>query len=125
MRDYNSLPPESNRFPIHTAYATNSSIMKTGFEHFKGCSDIETVILHSCKHLEEDGLDGLIYLENSLKNLQVSECLNINDDGLKCLKNLKGLQNLNVFGMSYVDDLKSVITYLQKELPSCNITATL
>lgn len=95
--------------------------MKIGLDHFKGCQHIETVIFHSCKHLEGDGLMGLVHLKNTLKDLQISECLNIADEGLKCLGELKNLQKLNIFKM----DLKNqneVLKELQQQLPKCKIS---
>ncbi|KAH8321596.1 hypothetical protein KR074_010079 [Drosophila pseudoananassae] len=123
-KDYNSLPPESNPFSIKVVDASSASIMKIGLEHFKGCNDIDTVIFHNCKHLENDGLEGLLHISSSLKRLQVSGCYNITDSGLEVIGELSNLQQLIIFDMLYVKNMKAVAAKIQKQLPSCNIKAT-
>ncbi|XP_037818132.1 ATP synthase subunit s, mitochondrial-like [Lucilia sericata] len=118
-QSYNALPPENNRFKIKVVDATGSSIMKIGLEHFKGCNHIDTVILHECKHLESDGLQGLLHLKETLKVLQVSACDNISDEGLMVIGELTNLELLKIFEMRYVKDLKKVEQDLKAKLPNC------
>ncbi|KAM7342765.1 ATP synthase subunit s, mitochondrial [Cochliomyia hominivorax] len=119
--NYNALPPENNQFKLKVIDATGSSIMKIGFDHFKGCTHIDTVILHDCKHLESDGLQGLIHLKNSLKVLQVSACDNISDDGLMVIGELTNLELLKIFQMRYVKNLEMVKQNLMAKLPNCHM----
>uniref|UniRef100_T1GTS5 Uncharacterized protein n=1 Tax=Megaselia scalaris TaxID=36166 RepID=T1GTS5_MEGSC len=56
LKDYNLLPPEEIQLSVKTIDASNSSIMKIGFEHLIGCRKLDKIILHNCKHLEDDGL---------------------------------------------------------------------
>lgn len=123
-KDYNSLPLENNPFSIKVVDASNASIMKIGLEHFKGCTDIDTVIFHNCKHLENDGLEGLRHISSSLERLQVSGCYNITDSGLEVIGELSNLQQLIIFDMLYVKNMKAVAAKLKKQLPSCVIKAT-
>ncbi|XP_023306602.2 ATP synthase subunit s, mitochondrial [Lucilia cuprina] len=118
-QNYNTLPPENNRFKIKVVDASGSSIMKIGLEHFKGCNHIDTVILHECKHLESDGLQGLLHLKETLKVLQVSACDNISDEGLMVIGELTNLELLKIFEMRYVKDLKKVEQNLKAKLPNC------
>lgn len=117
--NYNTLPPENNHFKIKVVDATGSSIMKIGLEHFKGCNYIDNVILHECKHLESDGLQGLVHLKNTLKLLQVSACDNISDEDLMVIGELSNLELLKIFEMRYVKDLDKVKQNLQAKLPNC------
>ncbi|XP_030385789.1 ATP synthase subunit s, mitochondrial-like [Scaptodrosophila lebanonensis] len=124
LKDYNSLPPETSSVRVKVVDATNASIMKIGLEHFKGCKHIDTVILHQCKHLENDGLGGLTHLISSLTHLQVSGCYNITDKGLAVIGALQNLKQLIIFDMLYVKDMDEVANYLREHLPNCVINAT-
>ncbi|KAL9918399.1 ATP synthase subunit s, mitochondrial [Glossina fuscipes fuscipes] len=119
LKNYNLLPPESDKFLIKVADATGSSIMKIGLQHFNGCKHIDTVIIHSCRHLEEDGLNDIVYLTQSLKVLQVSDCGNINDQGLMVIGKLKNLELLKIYHMPAVKNMENVKNQLQEMLPNC------
>lgn len=123
-KDYNHLPAENVPFRIKVVDATNSSIMKIGLHHFEGCKNIDTVIFHKCKHLEDDGLEGLAYISQSLTHLQVSGCYNIRDSGLAIISQLQNLKQLLIFDMPFVKDIDEVARSLKKSLPDCDIQAT-
>ncbi|XP_002138336.2 ATP synthase subunit s, mitochondrial [Drosophila pseudoobscura] len=123
-KDYNSLPAETTKFAIKVVDATNASIMKIGLAHFKGCTSIDTVIFHNCKHLENDGLEGLRHIRSSLERLQVSGCYDISDSGLGVIGELKNLKQLLIFDMLYVKNMEQVALELKKQLPDCDIKAT-
>ncbi|KAH8336764.1 hypothetical protein KR059_002636, partial [Drosophila kikkawai] len=123
-KDYNSLPGENAPFEIKVVDASNSSIMKIGLEHLKGCSCVDTVIFHNCKHLENDGLEGLHHISSSLVRLQVSGCYNITDSGLAVIAELKNLRQLIIFDMMFVKNMEAVSAKLKEHLPSCDIQAT-
>ncbi|XP_022227604.1 ATP synthase subunit s, mitochondrial [Drosophila obscura] len=123
-KDYNSLPSETTQFSIKVVDATNASIMKIGLAHFKGCNSVDTVIFHNCKHLEDDGLEGLSHVKNSLERLQVSGCYNISDSGLGVIGELKNLKQLLIFDMIFVKDMDQVAQELKRQLPACDIKAT-
>ncbi|XP_023168831.1 ATP synthase subunit s, mitochondrial [Drosophila hydei] len=122
-KEYNHLPAENTPFRIKVVDATNSSIMKIGLHHFEGCRNIDTVIFHKCKHLENDGLEGLAYLSQSLANLQVSGCYNIRDSGLAFISHLRNLKQLLIFDMPYVQNMDEVANKLKKSLPECDVQA--
>lgn len=123
-KDYNHLPGENIPFRIRVVDASNSSVMKIGLDHFKGCTDIDTVIFHNCKHLEGDALAGLSHIRNHLVNLQISGCYNIADDGLTAICQLNNLNKLVIFDMAYVRDLDKVVNNLKKCLPNCDMMVT-
>lgn len=120
---YNALPPENVKFHVKEVDATKATIMKVGFEHFKGCSNIDKVILHECLYLEEDGLDGIVHLVNSLETLEISACPNVSSNGLLVLGKLKNLMNLTISDMGNVRDLPAIRTKLQELLPQCTIAS--
>lgn len=124
IRDYNTLPPEHFKFKIKVVDGSGASLMKIGLDHFRGCNRIDTVIFHQCKHLESDGLDGIIHLKDTLKSLQISECDNISDDGFAILEQMTHLERLHIFNMRYVKDFDGLIAKLKKALPNCHIETT-
>ncbi|XP_073817048.1 ATP synthase subunit s, mitochondrial [Musca autumnalis] len=124
INSYNILPPEDHRFKVKVVDGSGASLMKIGLEHFKGCNHIDTVIFHKCKHLESDGLNGLVHLKDTLKSLQISECNNISDDGFDVIGEMKKLLELRIFNMSYVKNLDAIVQNLKKALPNCHIETT-
>lgn len=125
LRDYNLLPGENVRLQLKEIDGTNSSIMKIGFDHLKDCKYIDKIILHNCKHLESDSLEGLLHVRDTLKFLQVSGCYNFADKSLMPLKELKNLQKLILFDLQYVNNLNNVVVELLKSLPKCEISTNM
>ncbi|XP_030567617.1 ATP synthase subunit s, mitochondrial [Drosophila novamexicana] len=123
-KDYNQLPSENTAFRIKVVDASNASVMKIGLEHLKGCDHIDTVIFHNCKHLENEGLNGLSHISKSLTRLQVSGCYNISDSGLAIISELHNLKQLLIFDMIYVKNMEEVARSLKSSLPECDIQAT-
>ncbi|KAH8384770.1 hypothetical protein KR093_007890, partial [Drosophila rubida] len=120
-KDYNQLPSEDTKFQIKVVDASNASIMKIGLDHFIGCKQIDTVIFHNCKHLENDGLEGLTHLTNTLARLQISGCYNISDTGLAVIGKLKNLKQITIFDMRYVKDMDKLAASLKTQLPNCEM----
>lgn len=120
---YNSLPDEKSAVRLKEVDASNSSIMKIGFAHFKDCDKLEKIILHCCTHMENEALSDLDWAKKSLRHLQVSSCYNVRADGILMLKNLTQLQNLRLFDLPYVENLQGVVADLQKHLPKCKINS--
>lgn len=111
----------SGKPQIRVVDATDSSIMAIGFEHFKGCEAIEHIILNRCKHMENEALEQLSYVKNSLTELQVTECSNVVESGLLSLKQLNRLEKLTIYGFTYIKDFNGVVNQLKKDLPKCEI----
>lgn len=122
MTDYNALPPPMRTGPrLHTIDGTDSSIMAIGFEHLRGCTGIERIILNRCTHLENEALESLVLVKDTLTDLQVTECKNIENSGLLALKDLHGLKQLKIYGFLYVKDFDKIVEELRKSLPKCEI----
>lgn len=121
IKDYNALPAD-NKLRVRSIDASNSSIMKIGFDHLKGCNHIHRVILHQCKHLESGGLSGLLLIKKTLKVLQVSGCDNLKDTDFDVLKDLKVLEDLTI---ADVKNLQNIVEQLKKSLPNCSIKSDL
>lgn len=125
ITDYNQLQDDHvhGTSKLWKVDGSESSIMSLGFHHFKGCHFVEKIRLHRCKYMENDGLEKLGYLKNSLKELEVTECHNVEKDALLSLKQLQCLKILTIHGFTYIndDDFKTVSNELQKNLPNCQI----
>lgn len=111
---------------IHTIDATDSSIMAIGFEHLKGCKYIERIILNRCKHMENHALEQLSLVKDTLHDLQVTECNNVESSGLRSLKNLTKLRKLTIYGFLYINtkDFDTVCRDLKQNLPKCEIISS-
>lgn len=88
LKNYNALPKQNVRFVISEVDASGSSISHYGFMHFEGCSSIRKIILHDCGYIEDEALNQLHFVKNTLEELQVSLCGNITDAGLRHIKEL-------------------------------------
>ncbi|XP_023938365.1 ATP synthase subunit s, mitochondrial isoform X2 [Bicyclus anynana] len=122
LEDYNLLPPESQSVPkVVVIDGTDSSISHYGFSHLSGCTKLEKIILHNNKYIDDRAMKGLSYGLATLTSVQVSECANVRDAGLKEIKALKNLQTLILFKLLSVSDLDECKQYLQSQLPKCKI----
>ncbi|KAG4078466.1 hypothetical protein HA402_009178 [Bradysia odoriphaga] len=122
ITDYNALPAENFRYQIEEVDTHNkTTIMAMGFDHFKDCSAIRKISLKSCRYLENEAIEKLGYLKDSLCELEISGCYNVIDEGLLSLKQLKNLKKLNIENLPYVKDMKAVEQELQTALAACEI----
>lgn len=126
ITNYNSLPPTSNRNSIIGEIdGTDSSIMDIGFEHLKGCNHIKKVNLTRCKHIENESMQKLAaYLKDTLEDLSVIDCFNLETVGLLYLTELSKLKKLVVSGVPYIKDVQHVKEQLTSALPNCDIEIT-
>lgn len=122
ITEYNTLNTLNTTPKIHTIDATDSAIMAIGFEHLKGCKFIERIVLNRCKHMENEALEQLSFVKDTLHELQVTECGNVVDSGLRSLKKLTQLQKLTIYGFLYVKDWDGIYIELKQSLPKCEIT---
>ena len=60
-------------------------------------------------------------VKNSLEELQLSSCGDINDNGVKSLACLSNLKHLHLFDLPEVRDRAHCITVLQSAIPCCEI----
>lgn len=121
VEDYNALGSAGQRHPIESVEATDASIMAIGFDHFRNCRALQRITLTRCKHMENEALQRLTVIKDSLRELTLTDCFNVTDSGLVNLGELSGLQKLNVSGVPYVKDLPAVRATLAQKLPECEI----
>jgi hypothetical protein len=63
----------------------------------------------------------LAYVKETLEELQLSSCGNIDDEGVKSLDCLTGLQHLLLFDLPEVTDKNGCEQYLKNALSKCDI----
>ncbi|XP_057663886.1 ATP synthase subunit s, mitochondrial isoform X1 [Diorhabda carinulata] len=122
--DYNELPPEETIVKLKEVDASHTNIMHCGFEHFKGCKYIDTLIFHKCFYVNDEALVSLHYLKSSLKKLKVSCCPSVTDKGVSSLAGLKHLSSLNLCELQSVQKLDETIEKLKSSLPNCKLDCT-
>lgn len=122
LKDYNKLPPEGAIFYVQEIDATDASISHYGFPHFVGCKFIEKIIFDKCLYLQDEALQGLTPLKDTLRHLQITSCLNITSKGLEGLFTLEKLKVLLLGDLPYVKDKDSILKQLRIKLPLCNVS---
>lgn len=121
LKDYNSLPVGGPRLAIVEVDATDSAIMHIGFEHFRGCRDIQRVVLHNAIYIDDEALRQLQFLRRSLTELQVSTNGNVTAEGLKYLAKLSNLKYLVIYNLPEVKNKEEVEQFLREQLPECTV----
>jgi len=122
FRDYNSLPVSNfQKLKIVEIDATDSAVMHIGFRHFQGLQHCEKITFHKAGYLEDEALKQLPYLKHCLKDLQISSCGNITDEGLLSLADLTSLEKLLLYDLPEVRNKTRCIEVLQNALPKCNV----
>lgn len=122
ISDYNSLPSEEQKVPkISEIDASGSGISHYGFAHLAGCTMLRKIILHNNSYIDDQALKGLAYGSDRLAHVQVSQCYNVTDPGVKEIKALSKLETLVLFDLSGVNNLDDCKQYLQTHLPQCKI----
>lgn len=109
--------------PLEEIDLSYTVINYDGLENFEGQQAVQTLSLRGCPEVDDWFLSRLHTFQDSLKELDISHCPNITIGGLAALRNLKGLQRLNVSSISGVSNPGLVVILLEEMLPKCHITA--
>ncbi|KAG5667814.1 hypothetical protein PVAND_015783 [Polypedilum vanderplanki] len=118
--DYNLLPPENAKFFVQEILAENAGISHIGFPHIKGCMKLEKIVLNSCGYIEDEALQLLHLRKETLKHLELINCKNLTEVGLRSLKNLN-LTTLVIKNVPYVKDIATIENELKESLKNCKI----
>lgn len=118
-KDYNTLPNEETKLTVKEIHASESSIMTVGFDHLRDCKNVEKIILHSCHEIDNEALDQLRFVQNTLKHLEIDNCSNIGDKGLLAVANLINLEKLVLRDLKNVKTMVPVEEVLKKALINC------
>lgn len=120
--DYNSLPPENVKFIVKEIHGNeNSGLNSAGFVHIKGCEQLDTIKFNNCSYIENDALSRLVMRKDSLKVVEITQCKNITDDGLRYLGDLTKLERIVARDLPYVKSPERIQEELKSKLPKCAV----
>lgn len=119
--DYNTLPPENIKFFVKEIEATNAGINEDGFIHIKGCEKLDRISLTNCPYITDEALQKMDLRKDSLKVVEISQCKNITEEGLRYLGALNKLEKLVVRDLPYVKNVEKVELELKKILVNCDV----
>lgn len=120
LTDYHDMPPEKEKIYVKEILADHSKINYVGFPHLQGCTKIKKIQLKNCDCIEDNALKYLCFIKDSLRHLEIVNCKNITDEGLRHLKDLK-LKTLVVKNLPSVYEIDEVKKELEESLKGCNI----
>ncbi|XP_020492523.1 distal membrane-arm assembly complex protein 2 [Labrus bergylta] len=95
-----------------------------GLRNLEGQRSLRTLSLRGCPEVDDWFLSRLHIFQDSLEELDISQCLRITAGGLAALRNLKGLRRLDVSSLPRISNPGLVVILLEEMLPHCQITAT-
>ncbi|XP_023226937.1 ATP synthase subunit s, mitochondrial-like [Centruroides sculpturatus] len=120
--DYNTLPTGNfQRYKIEEIDATDSSVMYVGFPHLKNLNYLKRIKFHNCSYLNDEGLEMLDLVKDTLQHLEITSCGNVTNKGLTPLKNLKNLKYLLLFDLPEIVNREACVEDLRNSLPGCEI----
>lgn len=119
--DYNMLPPENVKFFVKEIEATDAGISEYGFVHIKGCDKLDRISLISCPYITDEALQKMELRKDTLKVVEISQCKNITEAGLRYLGALNKLEKLVVRDLPYVKNVEKVELELKKILVNCDV----
>lgn len=122
LTDYNSLPPGGYKsLFIEEIDASGSCIMSVGFPHLRGLKHVKKLILHQCNYLDNEALPMLAAVKDTLEELQLSSCGDIDDSGVKSLSHLSNLRHLLLYDLPEVRNKEECVQFLHSALPLCDV----
>lgn len=86
-----------------------------------GLKHLKKLILHKCNYLDNEALLMLAAVKDSLEELQLSSCGDINDKGVKSLSCLSNLHHLLLFDLPEVRNREDCLQFLHSALPRCDV----
>ncbi|XP_054827480.1 ATP synthase subunit s, mitochondrial [Eublepharis macularius] len=125
QQDYNGLPTGPlGKYKIQAIDATESCIMKQGFDHLDGLEHVEEIKFCKCMYLQDECLQRLSEIQNlqrSLLRLWLISCGNVTDKGIVALHKLSNLQYLFLSDLPGVKEKETTAQILRKSVPSLEL----
>ncbi|XP_041797169.1 distal membrane-arm assembly complex protein 2 [Chelmon rostratus] len=109
--------------PLEEVNMSSTLINYRGLKNLEGQRSLRTLSLRGCPEVDDWFLARLHLFQDSLEELDISHCPRITIGGLAALRNLKGLQRLDVSSLPGISCPGLVIILLEEMLPQCQITA--
>ncbi|XP_033833191.1 distal membrane-arm assembly complex protein 2 [Periophthalmus magnuspinnatus] len=94
-----------------------------GLGNFDEEKSLRTLSLKACPEVDDWFLSRLHVFQDSLEELDISQCPRITIGGLAALRNLKGLKRLDVSSLPRIANPGLVVILLEEMLPKCHVIA--
>ncbi|XP_025419550.1 ATP synthase subunit s, mitochondrial-like [Sipha flava] len=121
---YDCLPTRYDvlgQFKIEQVYAgEEASISHIGFTHFRDCNNILDIAFVRCSTIDNEAIQKLQILKDSLKSLKIDSCENVFNEGIIELEHLQALKYLELKNVQLENEMK-IINHLKLKLQNCNI----
>ncbi|XP_023817245.1 distal membrane-arm assembly complex protein 2 isoform X2 [Oryzias latipes] len=109
--------------PLEEVDMSQTLINYTGLRNLETQKQLRTLRLRGCPEIDDWFLARLHVFQDSLEELDISDCPRITTGGLAALRNLKRLKLLYVSSLPRVSCPGLVIILLEEMLPQCQIIA--
>lgn len=94
-----------------------------GLGNLEGQQSLRTLSVQGCPEVDDWFLARLHMFQDSLEELDISNCPRITIGGLAALRNLKGLRRLDISSLPRISSPGLAVILLEEMLPQCQITA--
>nr|XP_046170889.1 distal membrane-arm assembly complex protein 2-like isoform X3 [Oncorhynchus gorbuscha] len=101
----------------------NTLINYTGLENLVKQRGLRTLSVSGCAEVDDWFLSRLYIFQDTLEELDISNCPRISVGGLAALQKLRGLRRLNVSSLPRLQNPGLVAILLEEMLPHCHVTA--
>ncbi|GAB1602595.1 ATP synthase subunit s, mitochondrial-like isoform X1 [Argonauta hians] len=121
-KDYNSLPRSHfTKYKVETIDATDTAVMNIGFYHLDGLKDLKRLILKNCYYIDDEALQLLAFVKDSLEHLEITSAGNVTQRGLNTLPALHKLRYLYLSNLPEIRSKKQCLQQLRSQMPHCDI----
>lgn len=78
------------------------------------------MVLKNCGYIDDEAIKLLWYRRDTLKYLEIENCKNLTDEGLRSLKDFD-LKTLIVRNVPYVKNVEAITQELKDNMKNCNV----
>ncbi|XP_057695883.1 distal membrane-arm assembly complex protein 2 isoform X2 [Corythoichthys intestinalis] len=110
--------------PLEEVDMSHTIINYIGLSNLETQQSLRTLSVRGCSEVDDWFLARLHVFQDSLKELNISHCPRITTGGLAALRNLKGLQRLDMSALQGISNPGLVVILLEEMLPQCEIIAS-
>uniref|UniRef100_A0A674CRX5 Distal membrane-arm assembly complex protein 2 n=1 Tax=Salmo trutta TaxID=8032 RepID=A0A674CRX5_SALTR len=108
---------------IEEVDVSNTLINYTGLENLVKQRGLRTLSVSGCAEVDDWFLSRLHIFQDTLEELDISNCPRISVGGLAALQKLRGLRRLDVSSLPRLQNPGLIAILLEEMLPHCHVTA--
>ncbi|EEB17297.1 ATP synthase subunit S, putative [Pediculus humanus corporis] len=110
-----------SKYKLEEIFAQKAGLSYLGFEHLKNCEHIKKIRLIACHFLNDQCLNKLSYVKNSLEFLEIRSSFLVHNKGILSLSQLNNLKTLILADLPEVEKKGECEAALKKALTNCKI----